>query len=124
ARGLLDSIGWPEIILTLAFLLVIRPLSGWLGMLGGKTGPHERTVIAVFGVRGIGTLFYVAFALQEGSFAVEDERIWAIAGLVVAGSILLHGIGATPVMSYLDKQRRAVAVKVTGDPKNAPTTPV
>lgn len=123
ARGLFDGVGWPEIALALIFLLVIRPLTGWLGLLGGKTGPRERTVIAIFGVRGIGTLFYIAYALQEGSFA-EGQQLWAVAGLVVTVSIFLHGISATPVMAFLDNRRNKAAAELTGDKNNAPTTAV
>ncbi|MEC5179600.1 cation:proton antiporter [Arthrobacter sp. CG_A4] len=123
ARGLFAGIGWPEIALALIFLLVIRPVAGWLGLLGGKTGPRERSVIAIFGVRGIGTLFYVAYALQEGSFA-DGQRLWAIAGLIVTASIILHGISATPVMAYLDNRRNKAAARITGEQRNAPTTAV
>ena len=123
ARGLFAGIGWPEIALALIFLLVIRPVAGWLGLLGGKTGPRERSVIAVFGVRGIGTLFYVAYALQAGSFA-DGQRLWAIAGLIVTASIILHGISATPVMAYLDNRRSRAAARITGEQRNAPTTAV
>ncbi|MHA7222962.1 cation:proton antiporter domain-containing protein [Arthrobacter sp. RHLT1-20] len=123
ARGLFAGVGGPEIALALTFLLVIRPLTGWLGLLGGRTGPRERSVIAVFGVRGIGTLFYIAYALRVGSFA-DDQRLWAIAGLIVTASIILHGISATPVMAFLDNRRNKAAAKTTGDQRNAPTTAV
>lgn len=123
ARGLFSDIGWKEIALALIFLLLIRPLTGWTALLGGKTGPRERTVIAVFGVRGIGTVFYIAYALQEGSFP-EGNRLWSIAGLVITASIILHGVSATPVMAYLDKRRKKAALESTGDHKNAAVTAV
>jgi NhaP-type Na+/H+ or K+/H+ antiporter len=123
ARGLLSGIGWREIAVALVFLLVIRPLAGWLSLAGGHTGPRERLVIAFFGVRGIGSLFYVSYALHEGKFPAGDE-IWALAGLVIAGSILVHGIAATPVMAFLDQTRQRSAVEETGSADNAASTPV
>ncbi|WP_028280026.1 cation:proton antiporter [Arthrobacter sp. H5] len=123
ARGLLSDIGWQEIMLVALFLLVIRPLAGWAGLAKGKTGPRERVVIAGFGVRGIGTLFYIAYALEEGSFS-EGQQLWAVAGLAVAASIFLHGIAATPVMSLLDRRSREEAAKRTGNPDDAPNTAV
>ncbi len=66
ARGLLADVGWPEIGVALAVLLVIRPLTGWVGLTPGRTGPRERGVIAFFGVRGVGSLFYVAYAIEHG----------------------------------------------------------
>jgi NhaP-type Na+/H+ or K+/H+ antiporter len=123
ARGLLTNIGWLEVGVALAFLLIIRPLAGWVGLTPGKTGPRERAVIAFFGVRGVGSLFYIAYALQEGAFA-EADRLWSIVALVVVGSIVIHGIAATPVMAFLDRRRHRAAV-VHGDVETNPeTTPV
>ena len=108
ARGLFDDVRWLDVGLALAFLLVVRPLAGWLALTPGKTGSRDRAVIAFFGVRGIGTLYYVAYALEHSTFPGEG-RIWAIAGLVVVGSIVIHGIGATPVMAALDRRRARAA---------------
>lgn len=120
ARGLLDDLGWAEAGVAAAFLLVVRPLAGWLALTPGKTGPGERAVIAFFGVRGVGTLYYVAYALEHATFPREAE-LWGIAGLVVVGSIVLHGVGATPVMAALDRRRARAAdaeddVTIAGTP--------
>lgn len=123
ARGLLAGTGWREVVVALVFLLVIRPVAGWLSLARGATGPRERVVIAFFGVRGIGSLFYVAYALHAGRFP-EGERIWGLVGLVVAGSILVHGVCATPVMAFLDQRRLDRAREQTGDERNAPVMPV
>ncbi|MEV0950319.1 cation:proton antiporter [Promicromonospora sp. NPDC050249] len=108
ARGLFDDVGWFDVGLALVFLLVVRPLAGWLSLTPGRTGSRDRAVIAFFGVRGIGTLYYVAYALEHSTFPGEG-RIWGIAGLVVVGSIIIHGIGATPVMAALDRRRARAA---------------
>ncbi len=110
ARGLFDSIGWTEIVVAAVILLVVRPLAGWIGLTPGRTGPRERGAIAFFGVRGVGSLFYVAYAIQNGVFP-ESERIWAIVGLVVVGSIIVHGLSATPVMARVDGLRATRARK-------------
>jgi NhaP-type Na+/H+ or K+/H+ antiporter len=123
ARGLLAGIGWWEIGIALAFLLVIRPVAGWIGLTPGKTGPRERAVIAFFGVRGVGSLFYVAYALQEGDFPGGD-RLWAIVALVVVGSIIIHGVAATPAMAILDRRRRRAAAATGDGDAGVATTPV
>ena len=123
ARGLFADIGWAEVGLALAFLLIIRPIAGFIGLSPGKTGFRERAVISFFGVRGVGSLFYVAYALQHGDFP-EGERLWAIVGLVVVASIVIHGIAATPVMAVLDRLRVRKA-KQEGKPEDeVATTPV
>jgi len=120
ARGLLSGVGWREVLVAAAVLLVVRPLAGWVGLARGRTGPTERGVIAFFGVRGVGSLFYLAYALQEGRFPAAD-RLWAVVALVVVGSVLLHGAAATPAMRRLDRARRLAAAE-RGDEVQA--TPV
>ncbi|HYI33433.1 MAG TPA: cation:proton antiporter [Glaciibacter sp.] len=122
SRGLFASIGWVEVGVALAFILIIRPVSGWIGLTPGKTGPRERAVISFFGVRGVGSLFYIAYALQEGEFPGAD-RLWAIVSLVVVASIVIHGIAATPIMAVLDRRRERAAAQAGGD-HDVAATPV
>lgn len=124
ARGLLEGVGWAEVLVALAFLLVVRPLAGWLGLLGGKTGPRERIALSFFGIRGIGSLYYLSYALGKGKFADEAEWLWAFVGLVVALSIVIHGATTSPLMNRLDKLRERKARAVSGDEGLAPNTPV
>ncbi|MFC9770639.1 MULTISPECIES: cation:proton antiporter [unclassified Pseudarthrobacter] len=124
ARGLLVPIGWPELLVALAFLLLVRPLAGWLGLLGGKTGPRERIALSFFGIRGIGSVYYLAYALGKGRFTDQAEWLWAFIGLVVALSIVIHGATTSPLMNRLDRLRRRKARAVSGDEGKAPTTPV
>jgi NhaP-type Na+/H+ or K+/H+ antiporter len=110
ATGLFAAIRWREVLVALLVLLVVRPLAGLIGLAGGKTGPRERVVISFFGVRGVGSVFYVAYALEAARF-LEEGAVWRVVGLVVVGSIIVHGISATPVMLFLDRKR-----EVTGEP--------
>lgn len=123
ATGLFTGVSWREVVVAAVILLVIRPLAGWIGLLAGKTGPRERSVIAFFGVRGVGSLFYVTYALQEGRFS-DHGTVWRITGLVVIGSILIHGLSASPAMWLLDRKRQRKAHAIHGDADNAPRTPV
>lgn len=122
ARGLLEPLTLPDILLAAAILLVIRPLAGWIALSPGKTGPRERAVIAFFGVRGVGSLFYIAYGLQNGAFP-GGERLWAIVGAVILGSILVHGVAATPAMTLLDRARRRRA-KRAGNVVSVAHTPI
>ncbi|HEU5486965.1 MAG TPA: cation:proton antiporter [Microlunatus sp.] len=123
ARGLLAALHPADVAVAVAFLVIIRPVAGWLGLVGGRTGPRERAVIAFFGVRGIGSLFYIAYALGHGDFA-EPGRLWAIVGLTVAGSVVLHGVTASPAMILLDRTRVRVAQARTGSVARASDTAV
>ncbi|MEU4738874.1 cation:proton antiporter [Actinosynnema sp. NPDC023658] len=121
--GLLAGTGWREVLVAVVVLLVVRPVAGLVGLARGKTGPRERAAISFFGVRGVGSLFYVAYAIQSGDF-VDPGAIWRVVGLVVIGSILLHGITATPSIRLLDRLRVRAARVRHGDPDQAPQTPV
>lgn len=122
-RGVLAPVGWVEVLVALVVLLVVRPLAGWASLVGGRSGPRERRVIAFFGVRGVGTFFYVAFALEHGDFP-DEPRLWAIACLVVVGSVLIHGVTSTPAMRWLDRSRvRRARARGRGDDQ-VPVTPV
>jgi NhaP-type Na+/H+ or K+/H+ antiporter len=124
ARGLLAGIGWAEVGVALIFLVLVRPLSGWLALVRGKTGPRERTAISFFGIRGIGSLYYLSYALGQGGFGDQAERLWAIVGLLVAMSIVLHGATTAPVMNRLDRLRERRAAEEFGDEGKAPKTPI
>ncbi len=110
AEGLLQALTSQDLILGTLLVLVIRPIVGWLTL--GHTGISglKRGIIASYGIRGIGSMFYVAYGLQQVSFA-DPARIWALTGWTILLSIVLHGISATPVMKQLD--RRLAAVKST-----------
>lgn len=92
----LDSAG---ILLGLGFLLLVRPLAGLLGLAGADATLVQRATMAVFGIRGIGTFYYLAYALNHGHFDEAQARLlWAVAGFIVLASIVLHGTTAARVM--------------------------
>ena len=104
-EGILGHLTWPMALLGLGFVLIIRPLSGWLGLRGVKMQTKDKGAISFFGIKGIGSFFYLSFALSEADFAYQEE-IWSLTAFVVLVSVLLHGLTASFVMEKLlaDKQ--------------------
>ncbi|MCZ2824778.1 MULTISPECIES: cation:proton antiporter domain-containing protein [unclassified Modestobacter] len=123
ARGALAGLSGAEVGLAVVLVLVVRPLAGWLGLLRGRTGPRERSAISFFGVRGIGSLYYLAYGLSQAEFA-GAEQLWRVTVLVVLVSVIVHGMAATPVMTWLDRRRQRAAAAVRGEEAAAPVTPV
>jgi NhaP-type Na+/H+ or K+/H+ antiporter len=79
-------------------LLVIRPLSTTVGLLGTDTSATQRRHIAWFGIRGVGSIYYLMYAIEHG---LPDEHALPMAGVVlstIAVSVIVHGISVTPVM--------------------------
>ncbi len=103
-NGLLNALTWQGALLGLLLVVVMRPLVGMLTLYNSEASWGERWVISGFGIRGIGSFFYIAYALEKADFA-QSEQIWAIGGFVVLVSIFIHGILATPVMNWLDRQQ-------------------
>lgn len=108
AGGLLWPLTWVEGAVGVALLVVIRPISGILSFIGTAASWPERAVIAFFGIRGIGSFYYLSHALAESSFQevellVAAEQLWAFVGFVVLVSIVLHGVSATPAMAALNR---------------------
>ena len=89
-RGALAPLGWDGAALALALVLVVRPVAGWIGLLGSGPSVHERMVIAAFGIRGMGSVYYLAHAVGVADFP-DAERLWAITLATIVISIVLHG---------------------------------
>ncbi len=103
ASGLLAAVGWREVVFVLLALLIVRPAAGWLALIGTGRPAGERAVIATFGIRGLGTVYYVAYALNHEGFE-QRSQLWGIVGLMVLLSILAHGTTVTPAMRWLDRK--------------------
>jgi NhaP-type Na+/H+ or K+/H+ antiporter len=102
--GLLQGLSWQVIVLALLVIFVVRPLAGWISLAGSPHPAGEKAVVAFFGIRGLGSVYYLAYALGRAPFEKSD-MLWGTIGLVVLISIFLHGATVTPVMRYLDRQR-------------------
>jgi sodium/hydrogen antiporter len=88
----------PGILLTISLFFVIRPVATMLSLFWVPLSRTQRAFIAWFGVRGIGSIYYLAYALSHGA-ASPTARILADSTLVVvAASIVVHGVSVTPLM--------------------------
>ncbi len=88
-------------------LLAVRPLSVAVGLAGSRrTSSRQRRLIAWFGIRGIGSLYYLTYALNHGLPAKFADTLVALTVAVVVSSIVVHGISVTPLMSRYRQGRR------------------
>lgn len=107
ATGLLSDLTWNGALVALIFIFLIRPVSGMLAMIGIKTTNREKFSISFLGIRGVGSFFYLSYAMKNAFFP-EQKELWAVCGFIVLISIIIHGISATPLMKYLDSKRRRI----------------
>lgn len=103
ASGILLFLDWRGIVVAIAVVLVVRPAAGMLGLARSKMSRPERGAVAFFGIRGVGSFYYLAYASNQVEF-IQVEQVWAITALVVTISIVVHGISATPTMAYIDRR--------------------
>ena len=85
-------------------LFIVRPLTAWVALLRTRVPPGERAAISFFGIRGIGSLYYLAYAINHARFSQADQ-LWALVAFTVIVSIVVHGTTATLVTRRLDAGR-------------------
>lgn len=103
ATGVLDALTWPLALFGIAFLLLIRPIGGMLTLLPVNLSMKEKTAVSFFGIRGIGSFFYLAFGLSKADFKYADE-LWATLCFVVLISVIVHGATAAFGMRMVESE--------------------
>ena len=94
------TLSWQVYVVCLAFIFLIRPIVGYFSL--GKLGMsrNERWVTAALGIRGIGTLYYIAYAMNKGVFTSDEAlKIWVICVVMIAMSVFLHGLTANRLLA-------------------------
>jgi NhaP-type Na+/H+ or K+/H+ antiporter len=91
------------LVLALMLFAAVRPLSVLVGLAGFRVPRRQLIYIGWFGIRGVGSLYYLMFAVTHGLGAGLTEQLTSIALTVVAASIVVHGISATPLMQRYRK---------------------
>ncbi|WP_230532522.1 cation:proton antiporter [Microvirga roseola] len=103
--GLLRAVSLEVVLYAVLAIFLVRPLIGWLSLVGRHQRSDEKAVISFFGIRGLGSAYYLAYGLGHAPFD-EADLLWSTAGLIMLISIVLHGTTVTPVMRRLDRKRQ------------------
>ena len=88
---------------------MIRPIAVAIGTVGESTAHYERAIVSWFGIRGIGSVFYLLFAIDRGVMGAESQKLITSTLLTVAASIVAHGVSVRPMMRWY-KRRKSLAV--------------
>ena len=83
--------------------LVVRPVSVAIGLLGTDTDPYERRFMAWFGIRGIGSLYYLMYAVGHGMAESDAKPLVGLTLSAIAVSTLVHGVSVTPLMKLYSR---------------------
>lgn len=89
---------WQTVGTAIFLFVVARPLSVMLGLLGSDTTTRVRSIIGWFGVRGIGSIYYLMFAINHGLPRNLAQDMIQITIVVVMLSIVVHGTSVKPLL--------------------------
>ena len=99
------ELDWEHVVISVALLFFIRPAVGWLALGGSGLLPRERIVVAIFGVRGIGSIYYLGYATSHLEL-VNEGQLWATIALTIALSTVVHGLTAGAAVERVTREER------------------
>jgi NhaP-type Na+/H+ or K+/H+ antiporter len=106
SRGLLEALDWRGVAIGVALVFLVRPVSGLLALSPGAHREQppldrgQRWAAAFFGVRGIGSIYYLAYAAGEAP-ELGADWLWSTVAFTIVLSVFVHGVLASPVMSRI-----------------------
>lgn len=107
--ALLSGLTLSSIIIAVALIVLIRPLIGWVSLKGSQLRGRQRMVVAFYGVRGVGSIYYLSYAGSHMELQNEAE-LWATTALAILLSTVLHGFSAAfAVDKVTEKEARSAA---------------
>ena len=92
-------------------LFIVRPVGVWISTLGSPLRSGTRRLFSWFGIRGVGSLYYLTYAFGKGLTGELGQQIGWIVYTTVVISVMLHGISATPLMDWYKGHRAAKKVQ-------------
>ncbi len=92
--------------LLIAGLLIffIRPVGAWISTIGSPLHPASRLLCGWFGIRGVGSIYYLTYAFGHELKGETAEKIAWITFTTIVISVIVHGITATPLMNWYDRR--------------------
>ena len=93
------------IVFALAMIVVVRPLSVLAVVRRSMLSPVQRRLVAWFGIRGVGSVYYLAYAIEQGLPAGLALRLTDATLATIAVSIVVHGVSVTPIMERYHRAR-------------------
>lgn len=104
--ALLPYLGWPQAAIGLALVFLIRPACGMLALVGTQLTLKQRGVVAFYGVRGIGSVYYLAYAGGQLDLVNEGE-LWASVLFTIVLSTVVHGFSAGSAIGAATREKHA-----------------
>ncbi|MEH2025398.1 cation:proton antiporter [Nostoc sp.] len=103
--------GMQSLLVIILLFLIIRPVGVWISTIGKRPldshrrtlHPGTRLLFGWFGIRGVGSLYYLAYAFSHGLKGEVGEQIAWITYTTIVVSVIVHGISTTPLMKWYER---------------------
>lgn len=93
-------------LIALILFALIRPVAVFVSLARGDVSRLQKSLIAFFGIRGIGALYYLTYAIEQGLDDQTSARLGGIVLTTIALSLLIHSNAATPVLAYYTREEK------------------
>jgi sodium/hydrogen antiporter len=92
-----------------ALFMVLRPLAVLVGTFREPVSGAQQAMVCWFGIRGIGSVFYLMFALTHGVTGALAREMITLTLATVTVSILIHGVSVSPLMKWYLRSKALVS---------------
>lgn len=105
-NGMLTLTDWKGIVFAFIFVLLVRPLAGLIALAGFKESFKSKLAVSFFGIRGIGSIFYLSWAFVTFDYFDHKNELYAITAYIILISIVIHGFTAPSVIDHFKRKGR------------------
>ncbi|MGY2316762.1 cation:proton antiporter [Pseudomonas sp. SDO5522_S412] len=98
---------WRALAVGAALFCVIRPLSVLSIPWGSLLNRHQRGLVGWFGIRGIGSIYYLFYAINHGLVGTSSAVAVNLTLSVIALSIVVHGLSTQPMLAWYERRAQA-----------------
>jgi len=100
---LFKDLSWTHVFIAVALIFIIRPIAGWVSLVRTELPLRDRAVVSLYGVRGIGSIYYLCYAGTHMQFANETQ-LWSLVALAILLSTIVHGFSVGWAMDALGEK--------------------
>ena len=93
-----EYLSWSNVVFAGVLFVLVRPVAVFAGLAGTRIGWRDQSLFAWFGIRGIGSLYYLMYAIGRGIDPRTSQELVGMTLTVVAISVFAHGVSVTPLM--------------------------
>lgn len=105
-NGMLLLTDWKGVVFAFVFVLIVRPVAGLIGLWGVKGDFKSKLAVSFFGIRGLGSIFYLSWAFVTFDYFSHKNELYAITAYIILISIVIHGFTAPSVIGHFKKENK------------------